>query len=80
MPESVEERVKKVIAEQLNVEESAVKNEASFDDDLGADSLDKVELVMALESEFDLSIEDEASDKIKTVEDAIKFIVEKTGK
>jgi acyl carrier protein len=80
MPESVEERVKKVIAEQLNVEVSAVKNEASFDDDLGADSLDKVELVMALESEFDLSIEDEAADKIKTVGDAINFIVGKTDK
>jgi acyl carrier protein len=80
MPESVEERVKKVIAEQLNVEVSAVKNESSFDDDLGADSLDKVELVMALESEFDLSIEDEAADKIKTVGDAINFIVEKTDK
>ncbi len=72
---SIEERVKKIIVEQLGVDESEVKNEASFVDDLGADSLDTVELVMALEEEFDTEIPDEEAEKITTVQAAIDYIV-----
>ncbi|MCV5755148.1 acyl carrier protein, partial [Escherichia coli] len=61
---NIEERVKKIIVEQLGVDEAEVKNEASFVDDLGADSLDTVELVMALEEEFDTEIPDEEAEKI----------------
>ncbi|HPX60909.1 MAG TPA: acyl carrier protein [Deltaproteobacteria bacterium] len=72
----IAKRVKEIVAEQLGVEESLVVPEASFMDDLGADSLDTVELVMALEEEFDLEIPDEAAEKIQTVNDAIEYIVE----
>ncbi len=70
----IEERVKKIVVEQLGVSEDQVTREASFVDDLGADSLDTVELVMALEEEFDCEIPDEEAEKIATVEDAIKYI------
>jgi acyl carrier protein len=71
---SVEERVKKIVVEQLGVEESQVTKEASFVDDLGADSLDTVELVMALEEEFKLEIPDEEAEKISTVGQAVEYI------
>jgi acyl carrier protein len=70
------DKVKGVIVEQLNVEEDDVNDDATFVDDLGADSLDIVELVMALEEEFGVSIPDESAEKIKTVGDAVDFIVE----
>jgi acyl carrier protein len=70
------DKVKGVIVDQLNVEEDDVTEEASFIDDLGADSLDIVELVMALEEEFGISIPDEQAEKIKTVGDAADFITE----
>jgi acyl carrier protein len=75
---SVEKRIKEIVAEQLGVEESQVANESSFMDDLGADSLDTVELVMALEEEFDIEISDENAEKIQTVQDAIDYISEHT--
>ena len=68
------EKVKQIISEQLGVEEAEVTPGASFVDDLGADSLDTVELVMALEESFDLEIPDEAAEKIRTVQDAIDYI------
>jgi acyl carrier protein len=68
------EKVKQIIAEQLGVEEAEVTPSSSFIDDLGADSLDTVELVMALEENFDLEIPDEAAEKIRTVQDAIDYI------
>ena len=71
---AVFEKVKKTIVEQLGVEESEVTMDASITDDLGADSLDQVELVMALETEFNLDIPDEEAEKIKTVGDAVKYI------
>ena len=71
---SVEQRVKDIIIEQLGVDPEQVTNEASFVDDLGADSLDTVELVMALEEEFNLEIPDEEAEKIATVGDAIAYI------
>jgi len=71
---SIEERVKQIVAEQLGVDDAQVTNEASFMDDLGADSLDTVELVMALEEEFDIEISDEDAEKIQTVQDAINYI------
>lgn len=71
---STEERVQKIVAEQLGVEEDQVTSEASFMDDLGADSLDTVELVMALEEEFDIEISDEDAEKIQTVKDAVKYV------
>ena len=70
----MEDKVKKIIAKQLGVNEDQVKPEASFINDLGADSLDTVELVMALEEEFDIEIPDEEAEKIKTVGDAINYI------
>jgi len=73
---SIAERVKQIVAEQLGVDEDQVTNEASFMDDLGADSLDTVELVMALEEEFDIEISDEDAEKIQTVQDAIDYINE----
>lgn len=73
------ERVKEIIVEQLDVEESKVTMEASFRDDLEADSLDVVELVMELEDEFDLEIGDEEAEKITTVGDAVKYIESKQG-
>jgi acyl carrier protein len=74
---TVEERVKKIIAEQLGVEEDEVTPEASFVEDLGADSLDTVELVMALEEEFEIEIPDEDAEKILTVGKALEYIKEK---
>ncbi|EDN70433.1 Acyl carrier protein [Beggiatoa sp. PS] len=71
---TVEERVKKIVVEQLGVKEEEVSNEASFVDDLGADSLDTVELVMALEEEFGCDIPDEEAEKIQTVQQAIEYI------
>ncbi|MBN2644745.1 MAG: acyl carrier protein [Desulfuromonadaceae bacterium] len=71
---SIEERVQKIVAEQLGVEEDQVTLEASFMDDLGADSLDTVELVMALEEEFDIEISDEDAEKIQTVQDAVSYV------
>ena len=71
---SIEEQVKSIVAEQLGVKEEEVTNEASFVDDLGADSLDTVELVMALEEEFDTEIPDEDAEKITTVQQAIDFV------
>lgn len=73
---NTEERVKKIVAEQLGVKEEEVKNEASFVEDLGADSLDTVELVMALEEEFETEIPDEEAEKITTVQLAINYINE----
>ena len=75
---SVEERVKKIVVEQLGVKEEEVTTEASFVDDLGADSLDTVELVMELEEEFDISIPDDAAEKIQTVGEAIGHIQSST--
>ena len=71
---NIEDRVKKIVAEQLGVKEEEVKAEASFVDDLGADSLDTVELVMALEEEFETEIPDEEAEKITTVQLAINYI------
>jgi acyl carrier protein len=71
---TIEERVKKITIEQLGVREEEVKTEASFVDDLGADSLDTVELVMALEEEFDTEIPDEEAEKITTVQAAIDYV------
>ncbi len=71
---SVEERVKKIIVEQLGVKDDEVTNEASFVDDLGADSLDTVELVMALEEEFGVEIQDDEAEKITTVKQAVDYI------
>lgn len=73
---SVEERVKKIVIEQLGVKEEEVTNEASFVDDLGADSLDTVELVMALEEEFKTEIPDEEAESITTVNQAVTYINE----
>jgi acyl carrier protein len=70
----IEERVKKIIAEQLGVNENEITHESSFVDDLGADSLDTVELVMALEEEFGTEIPDEDAEKITTVQQAIDYI------
>jgi len=74
MSASIEERVKKIIVEQLGVKEEDVTPNASFTDDLGADSLDTVELVMALEEEFETEIPDEEAEKIKTVGEVLDYI------
>lgn len=71
---NISERITKIVAEQLGVEEDQVTVEASFMDDLGADSLDTVELVMALEEEFDIEISDEDAEKIQTVQNAIDYV------
>ena len=71
---SIEERVKQIVAEQLGVDEGQVTAGAAFMDDLGADSLDTVELVMALEEEFDVEISDEDAEKIQKVQDAVDYI------
>ena len=68
------DRVKKIIVDQLGVEESKINENSSFIDDLGADSLDIVELIMAFEEEFDVEIPDEDAEKIKTVGDAVKYL------
>ncbi|RLB21826.1 MAG: acyl carrier protein [Deltaproteobacteria bacterium] len=75
---SVEERITKIICEQLEVDEKDVIPEASFVDDLGADSLDQVELIMAMEEDFGVSISDEEAEKITTVRDAIEYIKKNT--
>jgi acyl carrier protein len=75
----IEEKVKKIICEQLDVPEEDVVLTASFVDDLGADSLDQVELIMAMEEEFDVSIPDEDAEKIATVQDAIDYIKKAKG-
>ena len=72
--DNIEQRVKKIVAEQLGVNEADIKNESSFVDDLGADSLDTVELVMALEEEFECEIPDESAEKITTVQQAIDYV------
>ncbi len=72
--ESVEQRVRKIVAEQLDVNEADVKNESTFVDDLGADSLDTVELVMALEEEFECEIPDDEAEKITSVQQAIDYV------
>ena len=76
---NIEARVKKIVVEHLGVEEDKVTKDASFIDDLGADSLDNVELVMAFEEEFDIEIPDDAAEHIQTVGDAVKFIQERLG-
>ncbi|MBU1261395.1 acyl carrier protein [bacterium] len=78
MVENVFERVKKIVIEQLGVNESQITGDASYIDDLGADSLDTVELVMALEEEFDLEIPDEDAEKITTIDQTVAYIKEKT--
>ena len=75
----ISERVKKIVTEHLGVESDAVVDNASFIDDLGADSLDTVELVMAFEEEFSVEIPDDAAEKITTVKDAIKFIEDQSS-
>lgn len=72
---TVEERVKKIVCEQLGVKEAEVQNTSSFVEDLGADSLDTVELVMALEEEFETEIPDEEAEKLSTVQEAIDYII-----
>ena len=74
MMSTVEERVRKIVVEQLGIKEEELKNDASFVDDLGADSLDTVELVMALEEEFETEISDEKAEQITTVQQAIDYI------
>ncbi len=76
---SIENRVKKIIVDQLDVTEEEVTPQASFVDDLGADSLDTVEMVMAFEEEFSIEIPDEDAEKIRTVQDAIDYIKKKAG-
>ncbi|MCK4390247.1 MAG: acyl carrier protein [Desulfobacterales bacterium] len=73
---AVEEKIKKIVAEKLSVEPGEVVPEASFVDDLGADSLDLVELIMAMEEAFDIEIADEEAEKLQTVQDAINYITE----
>ena len=76
---NIEEQVKNIVAEQLGVKSEEVKNESSFVDDLGADSLDTVELVMALEEEFETEIPDEDAEKITTVQQAIDYITKNSA-
>ncbi len=79
MANSIEEQVKEIIAEQLGVEVETIKPESKFVDDLGADSLDVVELIMAFEEKFDIEIPDEDAEKIQTVGDVINYIKNKQG-
>jgi acyl carrier protein len=76
---NIEERVKDIIVEELGVERDKLTSEASFMEDLGADSLDTVELVMAFEKEFDIDIPDEEAEKLRTVGDALSYLHEKLG-
>ncbi len=78
--DNVEEKVKDIIVEELGVEREKLTAEASFMEDLGADSLDTVELVMAFEKEFDIDIPDEDAEKLRTVGDAMKYLHQKIGK
>ena len=80
MAEEIESKVKEIIVSQLGVDESEVKPEASFTNDLGADSLDTVELIMEFEKAFGISIPDDKAEKIATVGDAINYIKENAGK
>lgn len=80
MADSIEDKVKELICQQLEVSEDQLKPSASFTDDLKADSLAVVELVLALEQEFDMEIPDEETEKIKTVQDAINYIKTHAGK
>ena len=82
MPEmhELEEKVKDIVVEELGVERDKLTENASFMEDLGADSLDTVELVMAFEKEFDIDIPDEEAEKLRTVGDAMKYLHEKMGK
>lgn len=73
-PDAILEKIKEVIVEQLGVEDEAIKLETSFIDDLGADSLDIVELIMALEEEFDIQIPDSEAEKVSTVGDVVEYI------
>jgi acyl carrier protein len=77
--EEIFDKVRKIVAEQLTVEPEKVTPQASFANDLGADSLDTVELVMALEEEFDIEIPDEAAEKITTVQEAVDYINDKVA-
>ncbi len=77
---SVEEKLKAIVIEQLSVGEEEVVNEASFLDDLGADSLDVVELVMAIEEEYGIEIPDDDAEKLQSVQDAINYVEERTAK
>ncbi len=77
--QELEEKVKDIIVEELGVEREKLSSEASFMEDLGADSLDTVELVMAFEKEFDIDIPDEDAEKLRTVGDALKYLHEKRG-
>ncbi len=76
----IEDKVKDIIVEELGVEREKLTSEASFMEDLGADSLDTVELVMAFEKEFDIDIPDEDAEKLRTVGDAMKYLHDKMGK
>lgn len=76
---NIDERIKEIIAEQLGVKKEEIKPESSFIDDLGADSLDTVEVVMALEEEFGIEIPDEDAEKMTKVQEAVKYIEEKVG-
>jgi acyl carrier protein len=80
MSDNVEEKVKDIIVEELGVEREKLTSDASFMEDLGADSLDTVELVMAFEKEFDIDIPDEDAEKLRTVGDAMNYLHEKIGK
>lgn len=77
MAATIEERVRNIVIQQLGVSDAEVKDDSSFVDDLGADSLDTVELVMALEEEFDLEIQDEEAERITTIKEAVDFINQK---
>lgn len=79
MAASIEDRVKKIVVEQLGVKEDEVTSASSFVDDLGADSLDTVELVMALEEEFEVEIQDEDAEKITTIQQAVDYIKDKSA-
>lgn len=77
--DNIEARVKKIVAEQLGVAEADIKNTSAFVEDLGADSLDNVELVMALEEEFGVEIPDEDADKLKSVGDALNYLKQRSA-
>lgn len=79
MSDNIEQKVKEIIVEQLSVNEEQVTIEAKFIDDLGADSLDTVELVMAFEEEFGIEVPDEEAEKLQTVGDVVKYIAENKG-
>jgi acyl carrier protein len=77
---NIEQRIKKIITEKLDVKEENILNNSSFVDDLGADSLDTVELIMALEEEFDIEISDEEAEKINTIQQSIEYIKHRYAK